>query len=242
MTTPATRSDVVQPEERAAARRVVEHVRELIFTGGLVKGARLSTERELVAHLRVSRTSVRAGLQSLVSKGVLVARRGAGTFVADDLHMLDSEALGCFAALHGLSRREMFEARRTLEAGVAGLAAERASGEMLAAISDTVTGMFSSLDDPQTFLRWDIKFHRAVAAASGNRVIASMVEMISALFYEQRRQTADRDRDLKAVATMHFQIYQAIRDRQRALAGHLMNQHLLEAERLQDAEEAAKAD
>lgn len=230
------RRPTAPPAERVATDRVVEYVRELIIRGGLVKGARLSTERELAARLKVSRTSVRAGLQALVSKGVLVAKRGAGTFVADGPHMLDSEALGYFAALHGLPRREMFEARRTLEVGVAGLAAERATGEAMAGISDTVTGMFASLDDPQTFLVWDIKFHRAVAAASGNRVLASMVEMVSALFYEQRRETADRERDLKAIATVHHGVYQAIRNRNRALAERLMNQHLLDAERLQDEE------
>lgn len=234
------RAEAVQPAERAATERVVEYIRDLIVRGAAVKGARLSTERELAAHLKVSRTSIRAGLQALVSKGVLVSKRGAGTFVADGPHMLDSEALGYFATLHGLPRPEMFEARRSLEVGVAGLAAQRGNGEALASISDAVTGMFSSLDDPQAFLRWDIKFHRAVAAASGNRVLASMVEMVSALFYEQRRQTADRERDLKAVAGIHHQIYQAIRDRQRTQAERLMNQHLLEAERLQDVEDTVK--
>jgi GntR family transcriptional repressor for pyruvate dehydrogenase complex len=227
--------------DRVATNRVIAHVRDLIVSGKLVKGARLHTERDLAEQLKVSRTSVRAGLQALVSKGVLVAKRGAGTFVADGPHMLDPEALGYFAALHGLPRREMFEARRTLEIGVAGLAAQRASGDALASISDTVVGMFASLDDPQAFLVWDIRFHRAVAAASGNRVLASMVEMVSALFYEQRRQTADRERDLKAVAEVHNRIYQAIRDHKRAQAEQLMNEHLLMAERLQDAEEQSGA-
>src|SRR5689334_9717756 len=143
MTKAAKQRELVPPTDRAATDRVIEHVREMIVRGSLVKGARLSTERELATQLKVSRTSVRAGLQALVAKGVLIAKRGAGTFVADGPHMLDSEALGYFAALHGLPRPEMFEARRTLEVGVAGLAAQRGSGDALATISDTVTGMFS---------------------------------------------------------------------------------------------------
>jgi GntR family transcriptional repressor for pyruvate dehydrogenase complex len=222
-----------------ATERVVEHVRGLIVEGVLGKGDRLVTERDLALQLKVSRTSVRAGLQTLVSKGVLIAKRGAGTFVADGPHMLDHDALGYFAALHGLPRKEMFEARRTLEIGVAGLAATRADGDALAAISDSVTGMFASLDDPQTFLLCDIKFHRAVGAASGNRVLAAMVEMVSALFYEQRRRTADREHDSRPIAEMHHKIYQAIRDRNRPLAEQRMNEHLVAAERSQEAEENA---
>ena len=69
---------------------------------------------------------MRAGLQSLVAKGVLVTRHGAGTSVADGPPTLDSEPLSFLAALHGFSPDEMFEARRALEVGVAGMAAERA--------------------------------------------------------------------------------------------------------------------
>ena len=50
--------------------------------------------------------------------------------------------------------------------------------------------MFASMDDPRLFLVHDINFHRAVAAASGNPIVASLVEMVSALYYERRRDTA----------------------------------------------------
>jgi GntR family transcriptional repressor for pyruvate dehydrogenase complex len=226
----------VKPRDRRAAELVVDHIRALIVHGKLTKGARLRTERELVQDLKVSRTSVRAGLQALIAKGVLVAKRGAGTFVAAGPPALDSEALGFFMALHGVPRHEIFEARRTLEVGVAGLAADRAKGDALAAISDGVIGLFASVDDPQAFLVWDIRFHGAVASASGNRILASVVEMVSALFYEQRRLTAHRQRDLRSSAGVHNEIYQAIRKHDRRLAEQLMNTHLLEAERLQEAE------
>ena len=71
------------------------------------------------------------------------------------------------------------------------------------------------MDDPRSFLVHDINFHRAVAAASGNPIVASLVEMVSALYYERRRETAARasDRDLRDAAEMHRRIYQAIRAR-----------------------------
>jgi GntR family transcriptional repressor for pyruvate dehydrogenase complex len=224
--------------EGLATDVVVSHVRNLIMRGEVRPGQRLPPERELVRQTGVSRTSVRAGLQSLAAKGVLVTRHGAGTFVANGPPVLDSEPLGFLAALHGFSRREMFEARRTLEVGVAGLAAERATGEQLAAISEEVTGMFASLGDAQEFLVHDIRFHRAVAAASGNPILASIVEMVSAIFYEQRRQTANEARDRRPAATMHRRIYQAIREHDRASAERVMHDHLVEAEREQDIETA----
>ena len=216
---------------------VVQHVRELIIRGKFTPGQRLPPERELVRDIGVSRTSVRAGLQTLAAKGLLIIRHGAGTFVADGPPVLDSEPLSLLAALHGFTRRQMFEARRTLEVSIARMAAERASAEQLAAISDAVSGMFATCDDPQAFLVQDIRFHAGVGSASGNPILASVVEMISAMFYEQRRQTADRGRDLRPVADAHWQIYQAIRDREPGRAANLMSEHLIQAERDQQAEE-----
>ena len=109
----------------------------------------------------------------------------------------------------------MYEARRILEVGAAGLAAERASADQLAALAEEVASLFASMEDPLRFLVHDITFHRTVAAASGNPIIASLVEMVSTLYYERRRRTAERasDRDLRDAAEMHRRIYQAIRSR-----------------------------
>ena len=60
--------------------------------------------------------------------------------------------------------------------------------------------------------------------------------MVSAIFYELRRQTASQARDRRPAAEMHRRIYQAIRERNRALAQTLMSDHLLGAEREQESE------
>ena len=177
------------------------------------------------------------GFKRSAAKGLLLIRHGSGTFVADGPPMLNSEPLSVLAALHGFTRKQMFEARRTLEVSIARMAAERWTAAQLAAISDAVSGMFAACEDPQAFLVEDIRFHAAVGTASGNPILASVVEMISAMFYEQRRQTADRRRDLRPVADVHWQIYQAIRDREAGRAAHLMSEHLIHAEQAQQAEE-----
>jgi GntR family transcriptional repressor for pyruvate dehydrogenase complex len=238
MTTRRKNGAYIGPAEDVMADElVVRHVRELIVRRNLGPGQRLPTERELVRDIGVSRTSVRAGLPTLAAKGLRVIRHGAGTFVADGPPMLDSEPLSLLAALHGFTRGQMFEARRTLEVSIARMAAERARPEQLAAIADAVTGMFAACDDPQAFLVQDIRFHAAVGTASGNPILASVVEMISAMFYEQRRKTADRGRDLRPVADVHWHIYQAIREREPGRAANLMSEHLIQAERDQQAEE-----
>lgn len=221
---PSWRPPVGRPA--SAAEQVVERVRGLLERGELKPGDRLPAERELARETGVSRSSVRVGLRALSTMGIIHSRHGSGTYVADGPPALESEPLQFLAALHGFTRDEMFEARRLLEVGVAGLAAERASGEQIAAIAEEVTSMFASLDNPHDFLVHDIRFHRAVAAASGNPILASLVEMLSDVFYERRRQTVTRARDLKESAEMHRRIYMAIRQRTADAARESMNRHL----------------
>jgi GntR family transcriptional repressor for pyruvate dehydrogenase complex len=79
-----------------------------------------------------------------------------------------------------------------------------------------------------------------MAAASGNPIIASLVEMVSTLYYERRRRTAERasDRDLRDAAEMHRRIYQAIRSRDADAARLAMNDHLMQAAAHQSKEPA----
>lgn len=210
----------------SAAETIVEYVREQLERGELKPGDRLPPERSLALQTGVSRSSVRVGLRALATMGIIQSRHGSGTFVADGPPTLETEPLHFLAALHGFTRDEMFEARRLLEVGVVGLSARRASGEQVAAIAEEVTSMFASLDSPQDFLRHDIRFHRAVAAASGNPILGSLVEMLSAVFYENRRETVGRARDLRESAEMHRRIYMAIRQHDPAAASETMDRHL----------------
>jgi GntR family transcriptional repressor for pyruvate dehydrogenase complex len=218
----------------ASALMVEDYIRQSIQGRSLKPGERLPAERDLVKQMGVSRTSVRAGLQALASKGVLVIKHGSGTFVAEGPLVLDSRHFHFLSAMHGYSRTEMFQARRVLEGGAAALAAEEASGDDLATISDAVTGMFASTSDSLAFLAYDAQFHRAVAAASHNPILASIVEMVAGMFFETRRSTVLQGRDLQPVAEIHRLIYQAIRVHDAGLAQNRMIQHLLDAERLQE--------
>src|SRR6186713_3751795 len=141
-----------------STEQVVAFVRALIDRGRLRPGDRLPAERELATQIGVSRPSVRAGLHALAAMGVVRSRHGSGTYIPDGPPALGSEPLSFLAALHGFTRDEMFEARRALEVGVAGLAAERATDDQIATIAEEVTGMFASLDDAQAFLIHDIRF------------------------------------------------------------------------------------
>ena len=216
--------------EQVPVNRVLAHVRGLIERQELRPGDRLPPERELAAQLGVSRPTVRTGLRSLATMGIVHSRQGAGTFIAAGPPALAREPLNLLAALHGLTLDGLFEARLVLEVGSSALAADRASGEGLAAISEELTGMFASVLEPTTFLRHDVTFHRAIAAASGNPVLGVLIELLGSLFYERRLETIQTATNLRETAEAHRKIYQAIRARNRDAAIDAMSQHLRDAQ------------
>ena len=219
-----------------AGKLVVAYLRRFFESGEFKAGDKLPPERELAQLIGVSRASVRAGLQSLAAVGVVESRRGAGTFVADGPPLLDVNPLSLFSALHGIPQNELFETRRVIEIDLAGLAAERARGEELAAISEEVMEMFASVDDVHRFLIHDIRFHRAVAAAARNPLLAAIMEMVADLFYDQRKGTVDRWREAPKAADQHRRIYQAIRAGDVERARREMDAHLGWAQKAQEIE------
>jgi GntR family transcriptional repressor for pyruvate dehydrogenase complex len=229
-------------ESQVATKLVVSYVRQLIESGESKAGDKLPPERELARLIGVSRATVRAGLQSLATVGVVDSRRGAGTFVAEGPPLLDVNPLSLFSALHGIPRAELFEARRVIEIDLAGLAAERARGEELAVISEEVMEMFSAIDDVHRFLVHDIRFHRAVATAARNPLLAAIMEMVADLFYDQRKKTVDRWRDAPEAAEQHRRIYQAIRAGDVERARKEMDTHLQWAQEAQEIEVKATHD
>jgi GntR family transcriptional repressor for pyruvate dehydrogenase complex len=216
--------------------QVVEHVRALISSGEVRPGDRLPPERELARKLKISRSSLRAGIGFLSAMGVLKSRHGAGTFVSTGPPALDSSSLSVLGALHNFMPWQMFEARLVLEANVAALAAERATDEHVAELAEEVAEMYAALDDPQEYLIHDVRFHRTVARASGNPILGALMETITANLYDNRLTTVTKTQNLKESAEQHREIFRAIRSRNPIQARRTMEEHLNEARKAQDAE------
>ena len=233
---PRVRQDV--PESHRTMQ-VVNHVRSLIENGTLQPGDKLPPERELARDLKISRASLRTGIGYLAAMGVMKIRHGVGTFVADGPPDLGKASLSFMGALHGFQSWQMFEARIILESNLAALAAERGKEEHHAALAEEVAEMFAAIENPTEYLIHDVLFHRIIAQASGNPILAAIMETITSSMYDKRRKTVERAIDLRESAEMHREIYRAVRARKPADARRLMEQHLRMAQTAQGMERPA---
>lgn len=231
-------------ERTTTAEGVVEQLKDMIHRGDLNSGNRLPPERDLAKLLGVSRPTLRAGIRSLTAVGILQSRQGAGTFVAEaeESPTLDTSSLRMMAALHGFTSDEMFEARLALEMHIAGLAAKRATGEQITLMSEEIAGMYASLNDPEQYLVHDMRFHQTVAAASNNRILTSLMNMVATILFDWRSKTVGRAKDLKESAEQHHNIYRAMRERDAEAASAAMHDHLIETQKAQALEEMENAE
>jgi len=216
--------------------QVVNHVRTLIESGALQPGDRIPPEREFSQTLKISRASLRTGIGHLVAMGVMKVRHGVGTFVADGPAEFSKASLSLMGALHGFQSWQMFEARLIIESSLAALAAERGKDEHHAALAEEIAEMYSTVSTPSEFLKHDVLFHRIIAQASGNPILAALMETITSAMYEKRRRTVERADYLHTMADMHREIYRAIRAHSPDSARAAMENHLRTAESAQDME------
>jgi GntR family transcriptional repressor for pyruvate dehydrogenase complex len=218
---------------------VVNHLRSLIENGTLQPGDKIPAEREFARSLNVSRASLRTGIGYLAAMGVMKVRHGVGTFVADGPAEFSKGSLSLMGALHGFQSWHMFEARMILESNLAALAAERGKEEHHTALAEEVAEIFANVNSPGDFLIHDVLFHRIVSQASGNPILAALMETITSALYDKRRKTVERSTDLRESAEMHRKIYRAIRARDPIEARKLMEQHLHMAQTAQGMERPA---
>ncbi|HEY1648676.1 MAG TPA: FadR/GntR family transcriptional regulator [Terracidiphilus sp.] len=232
----------MKPEEPNTHRtmHVVNHIRGLIENGTLQPGDKIPPEREFARTLKISRASLRTGIGYLAAMGVMKIRHGVGTFVADGPPEFGKASLSLMGALHGFQSWQMFEARIILESHLAALAAERGKEEHHAALAEEVAEMFATLDSPADYLIHDLLFHRLVSQASGNPILAALIETITSALYDKRRKTVERSTDRRESAEMHREIYKAIRARKPLDARKLMDQHLRMAQAAQGMERPAE--
>jgi GntR family transcriptional repressor for pyruvate dehydrogenase complex len=220
----------VQPGKLADA--VVRQIELLILRGILRPGERLPSERELSERMGVSRPSLREAVAELEEKGLLIAKPGAGIYVAEGLDAQFPPALMALFATHEDAVFDFIAFRRDME----GLAIERAarSGtdtdlKVVAAIFERMEAAHSRRNAAEE-AELDAQFHMAIVEASHNVVMLhmmrSMFDLLQRGVFLNRqvmfRQRATRD----MLLDQHRAINAALQARDPAAARAAVEAHL----------------
>lgn len=205
-------------------RRVTDAILQRLAQGEFPVGSRLPTERELAETYTISRTTVREAMVALEMMGVVEMRKGSGIYVAS-LRMPGegAEALDVGAF-------ELLEARRSVEAEVAALAALRIDDARLDELEALVATMADADADIAASEQADRDFHLAIAGATGNGAFLALVTDLWAMrdrcdLARTIHQRARGGGEMLRVAE-HRAIVAALRARDAEAARLAMRQHL----------------
>lgn len=199
----------------------------------VVPGQRLPGERVLAEQMGVGRNVLREALKLLTVLGFLEVRQGDGTFLTNRTSNLLPRIVewGLFLGDHSID--VLIEARSTLEVSLAGMAARKATPEDLIGIEQLFGFMAEAASDGdiELFTSADIRFHLAIAKASGNPVLEGVLVNVRSLMQTWTKKVLHGHVDLNDSLNLHLPILTALKNRDPIAAQYAMEAHMVEAVR-----------
>lgn len=174
----------------------------------------MGSERQLMATYDCSRSGVREALRVLRGQGLLEVRRGrsGGWFVSNP--SADPIVQSLDRLIQGQAFRwiDLVNAREAIEAAAAVQAAQFPDEEKLNLLREVNEECERSVHDMHAFVDANLRWHLALAEASGNPLFVAFLRSISRAMH-QATELEEFDASVrKAVVGIHWQIYNAIRD------------------------------
>jgi DNA-binding GntR family transcriptional regulator len=194
-------------------QEVTQRIREMIRTGVLRKGDRIS-EKELCRTMGISRTPLREALRMLSSEGLIDLIPHRGAYVAQP-SMLDI--------------REMFEVMAILEGTCARVAVERMTDNDLRKLENLHRKLekFFEDKDHEKYMEVNHKLHSLLQEMTGNKVLNDLINSLrQKILLYRYRQIYQPDR-FEASIREHRGLLDAFRRKDPVAAENLMKQHLV---------------
>lgn len=206
---------------------LAQRVQQLIRTSGFAPGDRLPAITELARRFGVGHPTVREALKKLETVGVVEIRHGSGVFVGrnHDTLLLSNPVFD--RAVSKKLLLDLIDARMPIEMTSVALAATNATPEHLAAMRELLATASLNLHDDALLSETNLAFHRRIAAASENSVLAQLLEVLSSVFQQEQRWILDIYGSREKDHGEHIGILEALERRDEALAVQRMRSHLL---------------
>lgn len=152
---------------------IVGQIETLILEGVLRVGDRLPGERELSVQFDVSRPILRSALKALEGKGLLTARHGGGTFVADVIGEVFSKPMMDLISSHRRAAADYLEYRREIESIAADYAAQRATEDDRLLLHNIMKAMEQAYEtaDFRREAELDVELHNAIGECAHNIIL-----------------------------------------------------------------------
>ncbi len=159
--------------EKRNFEKIVDLLKEKVFSGEFGPGHRLPPERELADALKVSRLSVREAYRALEMFGMLEIKRGneGGAFIRGPSRRSIIQSVSDLFRFQGITLEEWNEARLLLELDIARLAVKRTEARECAHLEGLIRKAYEKIDSGIPAHQEHIDFHLAFAELAHNPIL-----------------------------------------------------------------------
>ncbi|PID01880.1 GntR family transcriptional regulator [Sporosarcina sp. P2] len=214
---------------------VADALLEMIRSGELNPGDKLDSVQQLAESFSVGRSAIREALTSLRALGLIEMRQGEGTYVnefsSEDLAFPLQSAI----LMNQQDVDHLLGVRKILEVGAVTNAALNRSDEDLAKMEKALRSMKEHAGDILLGEKADLDFHFAIAEATGNTLLVTLMNHVASLIGESMRETRriclyTETATVDRLYEEHEAIFLAIKKQQPDLAAIHMQGHLVNVE------------
>lgn len=237
-------ADALRAKGHTAVTDVANKLTDLIYSE-MTPGLSLPSEAAMAARYGVSRVTVREAIKMLAGRGLVDISRGRRATISEPTGEALGDFLGWIVQFDPKGMFDLVEVRMSLEVKAVDLAAQRATRPAIAGIESMLEGMRevgrkieridADIETERQFHKYDVGFHEAIALASGNRVITSLIEAMAVplerSFFMSRRGKAARGIPVEHTVAAHQKILDCIKKKDSAGAISAMRAHLEESAR-----------
>ena len=212
--------------KRNLADSLAGRVQSLIASGRYAVGERLPSIAQMARDYNVGPPTLREAIKKLEALGLVTVRHGSGVFVRNV-----APPIFVTSPIHtGTPSRKMLldliEARMPIEVETVGLATRNATQAHLQEMERLLETAAGEMGNPSVLGPLNMAFHCEIAKASGNGVLAQLVEQMVDLFREEQRVILDihglRERDHQE----HLELLAVVRGGDVTKARECMAAHL----------------
>lgn len=169
------------------ASRIAAELRREIVTGKLRPGDRLRNERELQEQFGISRPTLREALRMLEAESLIVITRGqhGGARVTRQDPMVLARNVGTFMQMQGVTLRDVWDARISIEPQAARLLTESGNAAAIAEMQANIVAAREQIDDPVAYGQLTNEFSLIITRHCGNQTLHILATLLQDIVARQ---------------------------------------------------------
>lgn len=216
-------------EKKRYSEQIADLIQDKILRDPLEAGTNLPSEKDLSLEFQVSRSVIREALRMLEVSGLVTIKKGpsGGIFVSNGYHKPITNSLNNLITLGDVTIEHLFDVRMLIEPHIAMEAALNAKDEHIKRLTALMDDSSRHQDDPIRLKRNNLKFHLLVAKASGNPVLALLLESVIELLIKTTLDFLDLSLE-KHFFRVHERIAQVIANGESEEAERLIREDILD--------------